>query len=115
MQTGRVFIELPSFTAFLKSERIDDALLRQLQIDIIRGGGERIVGAGGLKKIRWKAAHSGKSGSLRAVFADYEDRGVCVLVMAYRKNVRDDLSAAEVAEIRRLKEQLDRAVRRGGE
>ncbi|MBM4018889.1 MAG: hypothetical protein FJ288_11255 [Planctomycetes bacterium] len=103
----RTFVELPAFSALIRSGRMADEQLRQLQADIIAGRGVLIPGTGGLRKIRCVAVHGGKRGGWRVVFADYPAFHVTLLVTAFAKNVQDNLSAAEVRDLRNLKALVD--------
>ena len=72
-------------------------------------------GTGGLRKIRFSPADSakGKSGSYRACYVYYEEFGLILLVTAYPKNKRDDLSDAARKAIRKMIEEQHKLLRRG--
>jgi hypothetical protein len=59
---------------------------------------------GGLRKLRWKRAGTGKSGGVRVIYywlcADHQIR----LLMIYPKSRKDDLSAAEKVALRKIVE-----------
>jgi hypothetical protein len=107
----RVFLESPSFTEELRKLRVPDALLRELQADIMQGLGDMIPGSGGLKKIRWATAEGGKRGGRRVLFADYQEFGLAILLTIYAKNVKENLTPAEMNDWKALKHQLDIWVR----
>jgi len=104
----RLFVELPAFTAQVRAVKFSDAQLRGLQQDIAGGRGDVIPGTGGLKKVRCAREHGGKRGGWRVVFADYPLWGVTLLVLAFPKNVKANLSPAEAGDLKRLKALLDR-------
>jgi len=106
----RTFKELPEFTRLVKSGKISDELLKDLQNDIMTVGGDTIGGTGGLIKIRAPGSGRGKSGGLRVIYADYAAQGVAVLVVAYSKNVKVELSGEEKRILRGLKQRLDKQI-----
>jgi hypothetical protein len=107
----RVFVEMSEFTALMQAEGTNDKELSRLQMDIMSGLGKTIAGSGGVKKIRWRMAGRGKSGGSRVLFADYEEFGVTLLLTAFPKNVKANVTGAEVQQLRRLKAVLDEYVR----
>lgn len=107
----RTFKELPAFTRLVKSGKISDELLKDLQNDIMTVGGDTIPGTGGLIKIRTPGSGRGKSGGLRVIYADYVAQGITVLVVAYFKSVKVKLSGEEMRILKALKQRLDRQIR----
>jgi hypothetical protein len=107
----RTFKELPAFTSLVKSGKISDELLKDLQSDIMLLGGDTIPGTGGLVKIRLPGSGRGKSGGLRVIYADYMAQGVTVLIVAYFKNMKVNLSGEEKKALRALKFSLDKHIR----
>lgn len=79
--------------------------------------GQVIPGTGGLRKIRFGRAGDrvGKRGGLRVCYVLFPEHGIALLVTAYGKNQKDDLSAAEKKQIagyiNRTKAVLDRRKR----
>ena len=106
----RMFVEFPGFAKLVRSGQISDRMIKALQTDIMAGQGDVIKGTGGLKKVRFGMEASGKRGGLRAVFADYPQFGVTVLLDAFAKNKQAGLRPSEVNEFRKFKAQLDEAV-----
>ena len=78
----RTFIELPAFTRLIRSGVISDTMLKAIQTEIMRAGGDVIPGTGGLIKIRAAVGGRGKSGGMRAIYAEYPARSTVVLVVA---------------------------------
>jgi hypothetical protein len=103
----RTFIELAGVTRLFRLAGVSDDHLRELQRHIMYGAGDVIQGTGGLRKIRCAVAGRGKSGGLRVVFADYPATAKCVLVAAFAKNVKENLSKAERQILAHTKLMLD--------
>lgn len=106
----REFIEWGLFHHQVKSGEIPDAHLKQIQIDIMQLGGATISGTGGLKKIRSTAGVTGKSGGWRVIYADYPFYKVTVLIFAFKKVKKENLSKSECNELKVLKEQVDKII-----
>lgn len=53
-----------------------------------------VPGTGGLKKMRFAAekAGQGKRGGIRVCYVDFPDHGTILLLAAYAKNEKDDLT-----------------------
>lgn len=69
-----------------------------------------VAGTGGLRKLRfapptWK---SGKRGALRVCYAYFPKHAIILLVMAYGKNEKETLSAAEKKGIKQYLEQAEK-------
>lgn len=96
------FIETPTFTKQIKGLATDDELMK-LQVELIAqpDKGDLIEGTGGLRKVRMATGGQGKSSSVRVIYflATVE---VIYLVLAYPKNVKDNLTGAEKAELKKL-------------
>jgi hypothetical protein len=96
------FIETSIFTKQVREIATDDEL-KDLQIELIAQPekGDLITGTGGLRKVRMATGAQGKRGSARVIYflATYE---VIYLVLVYPKNVKDNLSNAEKAELKKL-------------
>jgi hypothetical protein len=114
------FIETHAFTkAWDKTLGLEDRDLLQLQLAIMENPkvGDVVQGAGGLRKLRFAPAAQaqGKSGALRVCYVHFEDYGILLLVSAYAKNRKDELSGAEVIEIRKAIDRAKRALEQRGE
>lgn len=103
----RLFIEFPEFSKLVRSGRIADGLLREIQNDIMKFAGDVIPGTGGLKKLRTKGGSHGKSGGVRTIYADYPSQGKTVLITTYFKNLKTNLTPAESKILAALKRRLD--------
>lgn len=96
------FIETSVFTKQIKLIATDDEL-KDLQIELIAQPekGDLIQGTGGLRKIRMATGNQGKSGGIRIIYflATVE---IIYLILAYPKNVKDNLTNSEKAELKKL-------------
>jgi hypothetical protein len=66
--------------------------------------GDLIPGTGGLRKIRWQQSRRGKGkrGGVRVIYYWYASGSVIYMLLAYSKDERDELSAAEKRILKRL-------------
>lgn len=96
------FIETSLFTKQIKQIATDDEL-RILQQELIAQPmkGDLISGTGGLRKVRMATDGQGKSGSARVIYF-LATAEVIYLLLAYAKNEKDSLTAAEKAELKQL-------------
>jgi len=106
----RTFKELPAFTRLVRTGKIPDRVLKDIQHDIMTRGGDVIGGTGGLKKIRTALTARGKSGGARTIYADYPARNLVVLVTAYFKSMKVDLTTDERNALSLMKARLDRQI-----
>jgi len=100
------FIETSMFTRQIKQIATDDEL-KELQIELIKfpNKGDLIQKTGGLRKIRMATGPQGKSGSTRVIYFLATD-DVIYLVMAYPKSIKDNLTDAEKADLKKLTKRL---------
>ena len=100
------FIETSIFTRQIKTIATDDEL-KALQLELIAQPekGDLIQGTGGLRKIRMATGQQGKSGSARVIYF-LATAEVIYLVLAYAKNEKESLTAAEKAELKKLTQLL---------
>lgn len=80
---------------------------RQLQLALVENpdSGKVIAGSGGLRKIRWSMAGSGKRGGVRVIYYWAVRRSILLMLMIYAKNEMDDLSPVQLRVLRRLVEE----------
>lgn len=106
------FVELEGFLDDWTDLGLTDTDLHALQAMIMASpsAGKVVKGAGGLRKMRFAPARwrSGKSGAVRVCYVYYPDYAVVLLVVAYSKSERDDLSAADKKFFRRVIGVIDR-------
>ncbi len=101
------FIETPVFTRKVQQLLSDDEYA-QLQRELIANParGDLIQGSGGLRKIRFAQKGRGKSGGVRCIHYWYSDAGQMFMLLIYPKSMKDDLSAQELAILRKLVKEL---------
>lgn len=106
----RPFIEFPEFSRLVKDGKLSDQTLKSLQNEIMSHGGAVIPGTGGLRKLRAAGSGRGKSGGARVIYADYPEYAVAVLITAYFKNVKENLTGEESRILAALKRRLDEQI-----
>ena len=100
-----VFYETPIFTEQIV-EFLDDDSYRELQTVLIREPelGDLIPRSRGLRKIRWRAAGSGKRGGIRAIYYLVAPEQIYMLY-AYAKNRQETLTQEQTQRLRKLVDQ----------
>jgi len=66
--------------------------------------GDVVPGSGGIRKVRWRRAGSGKSGGVRVIYFTRTLEEEIVLLTLYAKSTTDNLTGAKLKEIRRVLE-----------
>lgn len=61
--------------------------------------------SGGIRKVRWGRAGSGKSGGVRVIYFTRNEEGEVVLLTLYAKSRTDNLTGPKLKEIRRVLEE----------
>ncbi len=69
--------------------------------------GDVVQGSGGVRKVRWSRAGSGKSGGVRVVYFVRNELGELVLLFMYAKSKLDSLKASTLKEMRDAIEKTD--------
>lgn len=105
------FIETPTFTRQILAIATDDEL-KELQRTLIAQPkkGELIQGTGGLRKIRMALDSGGKRGGARVIYF-LASTDTIYLILAYRKNVKDNLTPHEKSALKTLTHQLKTEIR----
>jgi len=67
--------------------------------------GDVVPDSGGIRKVRWRRAGSGKSGGVRVIYYTRTAAGEVVLLTLYAKSKTDNLTGAKLKEIRRALEE----------
>jgi hypothetical protein len=100
------FVHLRTFVANWRALKLDDEALRSLELAIAQNplAGPVMSGTGGLRKIHFAPPGSGrgKSGSHRVGYAYFVTHDQIVLVKAFGKNEKANLTPAERREVRLL-------------
>ena len=97
------FVETHVFTAAIE-RHLDDEPYRQLQIALMLRPeqGPVMRGAGGLRKVRWTTAGTGKRGGLRVIYYWAPRHQVFYMVYAYTKSEQGDLTPAQTRQLSRV-------------
>ena len=66
--------------------------------------GDVVPESGGIRKVRWSRAGSGKSSGVRVIFFTRPSEGEVVLLTLYAKAKTDNITGAKLKEIRRVLE-----------
>jgi RelE toxin of RelE / RelB toxin-antitoxin system len=66
--------------------------------------GAVIRGSGGVRKVRWARAGTGKSGGVRVIYLTRNDAGEIYLLTLYAKSESENISLNTLKEIRRALE-----------
>lgn len=100
-----VIVETSVFTRQILSLLTDNEY-RQLQVVVANRPtvGEVIKNSGGLRKVRWAMAGRGKRGGIRVIYYWAVKSERLLMLFAYPKNERDDLTAEQLKILRRLVE-----------
>ena len=69
------------------------------------GAGDVVPGSGGIRKVRWSRAGSGKSGGVRVIYFTRNLQEEIVLLTLYAKAKTYNLTGARLKEIRRALEE----------
>jgi hypothetical protein len=100
-----LIVETKSFSARI------DALLstdeyRSLQLELVQQPtlGKVIPGTGGIRKLRWGARGQGKRGGARVICFWHAASATVLLLFAYPKNERGDLTPAQRKALRQVVE-----------
>lgn len=78
--------------------------LLQLSLAAYPESGGLIPGSGGLRKIRWEGSGRGKRGGTRVIYYWANGEGVILLLMAYPKNEKADLTKDQIKLLRNIVE-----------
>jgi hypothetical protein len=98
-----IFIETPVFTAQITT-LVDDDDYQELQRELVAepDSGDLIPRSGGLRKIRMALPGRGKRGGARVIYYWITARSQIYMLLAYAKNVQDDLTAEQLKRLRGL-------------
>jgi len=98
-----IIIETPIFTKRIQ-ELLSEEEYRLFQNHLITrpDGGKIISGSGGLRKLRWSAGGHGKSGGIRVIYYWFVSQDVILLLYAYPKSELDDLTMAQLSQLKKI-------------
>lgn len=102
-----IFIETPTFTRLI-ADLLDDDEYAKMQTELARRPdvGDLIRNGGGIRKLRWKRAGTGKSGGIRVIYYWLTEDSQILMLVAYPKSVKDNLTDKETAILRNLIKEL---------
>ena len=63
--------------------------------------GDVVPGSGGIRKVRWRRAGSGKSGGVRVIYFWWLADDKILLLDVYTKGKQEDLAADEIEKLKR--------------
>ena len=94
-----LFIETSTFTKLLPNYLTDEEY-RGLQTYLLQkpDAGDLIKGSGGVRKVRWAPADSGKSGGIRAIYYWKSDHEIWMLTL-YSKSERASIPGHTLKQI----------------
>jgi hypothetical protein len=68
--------------------------------------GDLIKGGGGIRKLRWGRPGGGKRGGIRTIYFWREEQGKILMLVAYPKSRKDNLTVKEATVLRDLVKEL---------
>ena len=95
------FIESSVFTAHV-SDYLNDEEFAALQEHLCEtpDAGDLVRGSGGVRKLRWARAGTGKSGGVRVCYYARLRKGQILLLVIYAKSARDSMPASVLKALR---------------
>ena len=79
----------------------DDLAELEFAIASVPDAHPMISGCGGVRKMRWARSGMGKRGGIRVIYFHAVRANVILLIAAYAKNVQEDLTSEQKAQIRK--------------
>lgn len=97
------FVETPIFTHDIDMFLLPEQYRALQQALLLRpDAGGIIPGSGGIRKLRWGLSGTGKRGGLRILYFWEVSGETLYLLAVFRKNRQEDLTASQLAILRRL-------------
>ena len=105
----KTFIQTDEFTRNWDELGLGDEDLRKLELELLKNpkSGSVIRGTGRLRKMRFAYRDKGKSGSVRVCYVDFVVQEAIYLITVYTKKEKDNLTAAERNNIRKMIQLLE--------
>lgn len=100
----RTFISTTGFDRMWDRMGLGDDELRELQMLLLLNPdeGDVIPGLSGVRKVRIPLERKGKSGGGRVIYVDIVVRKQIYLLLAYPKNVQEDLTSEQKKMLKKL-------------
>lgn len=99
------FFETPIFTKLIsKLISEEEYHLLQLQLSVRPESGDIIKSSGGIRKLRWAGSGRGKRGGIRVIYYFLNDDDQIYMLYAYPKSKKDDLTADQLKQLKKLVE-----------
>ncbi len=96
------FIETKLFTRLVQEYLTDDDYWKLQSLLIERpDAGNVVPGSGGVRKLRWRAPGKGKRGGYRVIYFAKIEQGVIWMLTMYPKNVKENIPAHVLRDIRK--------------
>lgn len=104
----REFVYTELFRRCWKAMGLSDEDLKALEEILLTNPklGDVIEGTGGARKIRIQMENRGKSGGARVIYVDVFEKEKLYFLLAYPKNVQDDLTPEQRKQVRKLVEAI---------
>lgn len=104
----RKFVYTATFRRSWAAMGLDDEQLRDLEEALLKNPklGDVIEGTGGARKVRIQLGGRGKSGGGRVIYVDIFEKEHLHLLLAYPKNVQDDLTPEQKRLVKQMVEQI---------
>jgi mRNA-degrading endonuclease RelE of RelBE toxin-antitoxin system len=101
-----IIVETPISTRQI-NRLLSSESYRELQIALVDDPRRApvIPRSGGLRKVRWEGSGRGKRGGIRAIYAWIPERDWLLMLLAYSKNERHDLTPEQLRTLRRAVEE----------
>ena len=102
------FIETKIFTKDI-CQLIDDTEYKKVQEHLRKFplAGPIIPGTEGIRKLRWAAKGHGKKGGMRLIYYYFIRQTQIYMLLAYPKNIKDDMSQKEQKYLKKLIEDFE--------
>src|SRR5689334_1078311 len=101
-----LFVETPTFTKPIRTLLPDDGYKELQSALMANDAGDLIKGGGGIRKLRWGRPGGGKSGGIRTIYFWRKEQDHILMLVAYPKSRKDNLTIKEATALRDLVKEL---------
>ncbi|MBE5790186.1 MAG: addiction module toxin RelE [Clostridiales bacterium] len=104
----REFVYTEPFRKCWKAMGLSEDDLKKLEVILLENPqlGDVIEGTGGARKMRIQIENRGKSGGGRVIYVDVFEKEKLYFLLAYPKNVQDNLTPDQKKQVRKLVEAI---------